>query len=346
MTKPELIAYISNWHQTRSPAFNIILKSLHEHVSIEFQNLSDYDPDTQEKPVIFCQTLPEFMGSIVPRYPVTWIPMADNFMKYDRSFWDTLNRSIKILALSSLIGDLAKRASLQTFEAKFYLNPDNFPDASWSHGYRMMYWNRTAMIPEHLLYHLCENLRIDELFFRDANDPILSEVTYYQPDPSKLNAKLTLMDGISGQADYLRYLEQVNMYIAPRPLEGVGLTFLEALASGCVVIAADSPTMNEYIVHGVNGILLPFKSDSLQKRRQRFLFANSIKSLPIIGKYFLYLLRRMPRHGFIDTDLLNTYDFTRFSLQEIGQNARENHYQGYRNWLHNARDVVSFLIQN
>ena len=33
------------------------------------------------------------------------------------------------------------------------------------------------------------------------------------------------------------------------------MTFLEAMAHGKAVIAADRPTMNEYILHGCNGFL-------------------------------------------------------------------------------------------
>ncbi len=46
-----------------------------------------------------------------------------------------------------------------------------------------------------------------------------------------------------------------NVYIAPRLFEGIGFSFLEAMSMGKAVIAADHPTMNEYIIHGVNGYL-------------------------------------------------------------------------------------------
>src|SRR6202012_2876394 len=39
--------------------------------------------------------------------------------------------------------------------------------------------------------------------------------------------------------------------------EGVGITFLEAMARGCAVVAYDAPTMNEYIESGKTGVLLP-----------------------------------------------------------------------------------------
>jgi glycosyltransferase involved in cell wall biosynthesis len=46
-----------------------------------------------------------------------------------------------------------------------------------------------------------------------------------------------------------------NVFVAPRRFEGIGLSFLEAMARGQVVIAENNATMNEYIVHDVNGLL-------------------------------------------------------------------------------------------
>ncbi len=46
-----------------------------------------------------------------------------------------------------------------------------------------------------------------------------------------------------------------HFVFAPRPYEGVGLTILEAMAAGQVVIAPDLPTANESIGHLSSGIL-------------------------------------------------------------------------------------------
>jgi hypothetical protein len=56
-------------------------------------------------------------------------------------------------------------------------------------------------------------------------------------------------------------LLQHNVYFAPREVEGIGFSFLEAMASGMCVVAPNMPTMNEYISNGTNGLLY-----SLEKR--------------------------------------------------------------------------------
>ncbi|WP_171097553.1 glycosyltransferase [Ruegeria sp. HKCCD7255] len=46
------------------------------------------------------------------------------------------------------------------------------------------------------------------------------------------------------------------VYFAPREAEGIGMSFLEAMASGQIVIGPDKPTLNEYISDGETGFLL------------------------------------------------------------------------------------------
>ena len=56
----------------------------------------------------------------------------------------------------------------------------------------------------------------------------------------------------------------------PRPAEGIGHSFIEAMALGHCVVAADRPTMNEYIRDGVNGLLYdPDRPRSLDFSRSR-----------------------------------------------------------------------------
>lgn len=48
-----------------------------------------------------------------------------------------------------------------------------------------------------------------------------------------------------------------DVYVYPTRLEGIGLTIAEALASGLPVITTDHAPMNEFVVDGVNGALVP-----------------------------------------------------------------------------------------
>jgi hypothetical protein len=55
--------------------------------------------------------------------------------------------------------------------------------------------------------------------------------------------------------DFMDILDRANIFFTPRREEGIGQSFLEAMARGQCVIAPDNGTMNEYIIHDVNGLL-------------------------------------------------------------------------------------------
>jgi len=74
-----------------------------------------------------------------------------------------------------------------------------------------------------------------------------------QPDLDAFNA--TTSTWFEQRSDLERMVRRANVYFAPRLAEGIGQSFLEAMARGQCVVAPDNPTMSEYIVHGVNGLL-------------------------------------------------------------------------------------------
>ncbi len=53
--------------------------------------------------------------------------------------------------------------------------------------------------------------------------------------------------------EYLDMLAAANVFFAPRRAEGIGMSFLEAMAMGLCVVAPRGPTMSEYIENGRNG---------------------------------------------------------------------------------------------
>jgi 1,2-diacylglycerol 3-alpha-glucosyltransferase len=58
-------------------------------------------------------------------------------------------------------------------------------------------------------------------------------------------------------AEHHRLLASVDVFLAPSRWEGLGLHLYEAAAFGLPVITNDNPPMNEVVVDGENGILVP-----------------------------------------------------------------------------------------
>jgi hypothetical protein len=71
-----------------------------------------------------------------------------------------------------------------------------------------------------------------------------------------------VVEGFLPKDEYFDLVNGCGIFVAPRTKEGIGLSFLEAMARGACVVAYDSPTMSEYIVHGVTGWLFSESSSS------------------------------------------------------------------------------------
>lgn len=68
--------------------------------------------------------------------------------------------------------------------------------------------------------------------------------------------------------------QQGDVYLYPSKLDGIGLTLPEALAHGIPAIATDSPPMNEFVYHNINGFLV--KVDNYLGREDGYYWAESI----------------------------------------------------------------------
>lgn len=67
-----------------------------------------------------------------------------------------------------------------------------------------------------------------------------------------------------------------DVYVYPSRLDGIGLTMAEALASGLPVIATANPPMDEFVVHGINGRLVPV--ERFQRRADDYYWDESVCS--------------------------------------------------------------------
>lgn len=63
---------------------------------------------------------------------------------------------------------------------------------------------------------------------------------------------------VGQRTDVERFYRAADMAIVPSRWEGLGLAALEAMAAGCVVVAADVDGLREIIHHGTTGLLVSF----------------------------------------------------------------------------------------
>jgi hypothetical protein len=86
-------------------------------------------------------------------------------------------------------------------------------------------------------------------------------IKYKDEEIKKYN--MTFSSWFKTKEEFHQHLKNCDIFIAPRLFEGIGMTFLEAMALGKCVVSPNFPTMNEYIVHNKTGLL--FDMDNISK---------------------------------------------------------------------------------
>ena len=137
-----------------------------------------------------------------------------------------------------------------------------FPEATavpeWGDPDGVFFWNRREAININTVTRLLCKTKVQRIHIHKALDPGYRFIPPPADSPLEFSYSewYTERDGM--QKDMLKFA----YYVAPRQKEGIGMSFLEAMAMGRCVVAPNSPTMNEYIEHGRTGLLYNVKHPS------------------------------------------------------------------------------------
>src|SRR5262249_44736154 len=119
---------------------------------------------------------------------------------------------------------------------------------------RGFFWQRTRQLTwQDQIRKLAGKTSFEKITLHMAPDPG-NQVTHVSEQDVQ-QYRLATTSWFADHDEYLDTLCRHNVFFAPRRSEGIGMSFLEAMAMGMAVVAPDSPTMNEYIVDRVNGYL-------------------------------------------------------------------------------------------
>ncbi|MCM0758035.1 glycosyltransferase family 4 protein [Sporomusa sphaeroides DSM 2875] len=250
--------------KTQSSSFIVELLSQNYDVELIFddswQEGSDLDLsfiDDQYKAVVFWQNIyPEMLASIKCKN-IIFFPMYDAIMVgVSNEFWYSIS-NVKIISFCKTLYEQVSSMGFQAIHIKYYPEPLSYP----SSGDRsVFFWQRRGNLDWSKVKCLLSKSNVDSVHIHRAVDPEHKYVAPSMQDEEKY--RITYSDWFATKEDYLHVVKQKSIYIAPRVHEGIGFSFLEAMAMGKAVVAANHPTMNEYITHGVNGYL--FTVDDLQ----------------------------------------------------------------------------------
>ena len=180
-----------------------------------------------------------------------FFPMFDGSGGEEECFWRSY-KEFNIINFSLALHKRLLSLGLSSYYIQYFPKPlegFNYGDPT-----KVFFWQRVTELNINMVGRLLQRIVVSKIHLHKVLDPLQEFV-----EPSKsMQAKIEYSDWYETREEMLKDVEACAVYIAPRPYEGIGMSFLEAMAMGRCVIAPDCPTMNEYITHGQNGLLYDF----------------------------------------------------------------------------------------
>lgn len=186
---------------------------------------------------------------------ILWVPMADS---QPTTLDLTDLKDVRTLCFSSLLFYQLQKLGFKkntTIYAKYYPR-SNIQSLSFDEIYPM-FWNRQSL-PS--WKSVCVNLA--KTNYKEFNvhwqpDDLKSGLPFSPPNQlEQQRFKIRLTTWFESKFEAIENLARSNLFFAPRMMEGIGMSFLDALAISMPVVGMDATTMNEYITHGHTGFLM------------------------------------------------------------------------------------------
>lgn len=185
---------------------------------------------------------------------IVLIPMYDHSGCWSDLYW-LQYRDFTIVNFSKALHEQLCRLGIRSGYFQFFLPPDlSVSEVSKNDGLHGFFWQRTDGITWEHIRTLIKGADFRSFHLHLAVDPPgYDKIVPTDEEMSRYN--ITLSEWFDKHEDYFKATSRANVFFAPRLYEGIGMSFVEAMARGKFIVAPDHPTMNEYITHGLNGLL-------------------------------------------------------------------------------------------
>jgi glycosyltransferase involved in cell wall biosynthesis len=334
------ILFIGHGYHQKTFSNSFLLDYLKESFDIEiyydetWQNGSHVNEEIffkeQYSQIIFYQILPYrhiLKNKRIKK--VIFITMYDSvdFNSITKNFYSNFNKII-FINFSKKIHNKLLNLGLQTHYFQYFPAPQEkcFGDKN-----KLFFWQRRNEINLDLVEKLFANYPIN-IHLHQALDP---HQLIYKPSEEQIKKfQLVSSSWFDSKEEFLLAIKDKALFIAPRLKEGIGMSFLEAMAMGKIVIANNNATMNEYIQHGVNGYLFDYKNpkplifDNLEKIHENAYktIEEGYKKFQINKKDIINIINnKLPPINFTQTQriyckILRTIIFIYYKFKKISIN--------------------------
>lgn len=258
MIKLLYVTYEWNFSKTCSSVFFFeILKKFFDVELFIIKDNKDLDYNKINNPlygsVVFFQCEPDFSKITNPN--TVFVPMYDTF-GFTHSSISAL-KNIKLINFSRKLHKEALRYGIKSFYLQYYPKIDSSKIKNINRN-RIFFWQRQKWNPEILFRVFPEDLKTIGIEYINLHSTEYKESN--TRNETYKNAQVCKTSWFEKKEDLTNLLNETKYYFAPRDKEGIGFSFIDALAKGCVIIAHNEGTMNEYIVNNKTGYLINFKN--------------------------------------------------------------------------------------
>ena len=219
---------------------------------------------------------PQFLNQNFKFLRTFYVPMYDAIADMNGPMYPLFEpyRDFGIICFSKTLYIGLTERGYDAISVQYFPEPEAV--SNWGSTDSVFFWQRITNINIRTVVNLLPKFPVKHIHIHKALDPNHS---FTKPNIDS-KYEYTYSEWFEDKHDMNRILDGAAMYIAPRIMEGIGLSFLGAMARGRCVIAPDVPTMNEYIENGKNGLLYnPNDARPLEAVDIRTIQKNALKSV-------------------------------------------------------------------
>ena len=208
--------------------------------------------------LILLQVMPslEELRKYISFKQCAFFPMYDNTKTLNSPLWNEY-KNCNIINFSKAFHKTCHDGGLSSYYIQYFPKPAEIIDKGDEKS--IFFWQRSDKITTRTLEKVIDTKGIETVYLHKSIDP----KNKFIPPSKNLERKVVYSSWFDTKEEMQKYIQKSALYFAPRRYEGIGMSFLEAMASGRCVIAPDYPTMNEYIKNGETGFLYNYKKPEL-----------------------------------------------------------------------------------
>lgn len=259
LSKPKILLIDHSCHAaTKSVDFLHVILSKSFDLSVHYYDRAyrpELPPSRRSKYdfFVFFEFLPGRLNLFYPNTRSVFFPMYDNEWGSKWCWRRIALTGMPVVSFCSRVTNFARQHGVRNvLDIRFFPDPKTYVGMQGDPRILLL-WERGEMSFKVVKALFAPGAIKEIILLRHPEEKINhSELTC--TDIAEYNVKI-VETGYMPRAQFLNTIRSAGTVIAPRKKEGIGMVFLEAMAMKKCVITHQDATMDEYVKHGVNGLL-------------------------------------------------------------------------------------------